>query len=212
MEDICTATALSAGEWILFSGARQPTHGLGKISPRTAKINCLWWTIWGKSTICKNIAIYVDGDRVYFEGCHFLGDQDTLFTGPLPPTVLQKNGFVGPKECTRFYKNRNRFCIFLWHRIDSRLHTRKITRTTFQKIIQQTKNLQEVILFFILVIWHHVLFWLHFLDDYTKKKSKIQERNHICCSFLKKNLFQISVTNALYYIGGRGSDLHHIVV
>lgn len=44
------------------------------------------------------LALYVDGDRVYFEGCRFLGDQDTLFTGPLPPTVIQKNGFVGPKE------------------------------------------------------------------------------------------------------------------
>ncbi|MBO5279166.1 MAG: pectin methylesterase [Lachnospiraceae bacterium] len=44
------------------------------------------------------LAAYVDGDRIYFENCHFLGDQDTLFTGPLPPTVLQKNGFVGPKE------------------------------------------------------------------------------------------------------------------
>lgn len=44
------------------------------------------------------LALYVDGDRIYFEGCRFLGDQDTLFTGPLPPTVLQKNGFVGPKE------------------------------------------------------------------------------------------------------------------
>lgn len=44
------------------------------------------------------LAAYVDGDRVYFENCRFLGDQDTLFTGPLPPTVLQKNGFVGPKE------------------------------------------------------------------------------------------------------------------
>lgn len=44
------------------------------------------------------LALYVDGDRIYFEGCRFLGDQDTLFTGPLPPTVIQKNGFVGPKE------------------------------------------------------------------------------------------------------------------
>lgn len=44
------------------------------------------------------LAVYVDGDRVCFENCHFLGDQDTIFTGPLPPTVLQKNGFVGPKE------------------------------------------------------------------------------------------------------------------
>ncbi len=44
------------------------------------------------------LAVYIDGDCIYFENCHFLGDQDTIFTGPLPPTVIQKNGFVGPKE------------------------------------------------------------------------------------------------------------------
>lgn len=44
------------------------------------------------------LALYVDGDRILFDGCRFLGHQDTLFTGPLPPTVVHKNGFVGPKE------------------------------------------------------------------------------------------------------------------
>jgi len=57
------------------------------------------------------LALYVDGDRILFENCHFLGHQDTLFTGPLPPTVIQKNGFVGPKEFDEringrhYYKN-----------------------------------------------------------------------------------------------------------
>ncbi len=44
------------------------------------------------------LALYVDGDRIFFENCRFLGHQDTLFTGPLPPSAIQKNGFLGPKE------------------------------------------------------------------------------------------------------------------
>lgn len=44
------------------------------------------------------LALYVDGDRIFFENCHFSGHQDTLFTGPLPPCPIEKNGFVGPKE------------------------------------------------------------------------------------------------------------------
>lgn len=44
------------------------------------------------------LALYVDGDRILFEGCRMRGGQDTLFTGPLPPKELQKDGFVGPKQ------------------------------------------------------------------------------------------------------------------
>lgn len=44
------------------------------------------------------LALYVDGDRIIFDNCTFLGSQDTLFTGPLPPTAFQKGGFTGPKE------------------------------------------------------------------------------------------------------------------
>lgn len=44
------------------------------------------------------LALYVDGDRILFEGCRMLGGQDTLFTGPLPPKEIQKNGFIGPKQ------------------------------------------------------------------------------------------------------------------
>lgn len=44
------------------------------------------------------LALYVDGDRIMFEGCRFLGNQDTLFTGPLPPEEIEKNGFIGPKQ------------------------------------------------------------------------------------------------------------------
>lgn len=44
------------------------------------------------------LALYVDGDRMIFENCRFLGGQDTLFAAPLPPVPYEKNGFRGPKE------------------------------------------------------------------------------------------------------------------
>lgn len=44
------------------------------------------------------IALYVDGDRVSFNHCRMLASQDTLFTGPLPPKEIEKNGFIGPKQ------------------------------------------------------------------------------------------------------------------
>ncbi len=57
------------------------------------------------------LALYVDGDRILFENCRFLASQDTLFTAPLPPSSIEKNGFRGPKENApringrHFYKN-----------------------------------------------------------------------------------------------------------
>ncbi len=44
------------------------------------------------------IALYVDGDRFSCVGCRLLGWQDTLFTAPLPPKEIEKDGFVGPKQ------------------------------------------------------------------------------------------------------------------
>lgn len=49
-------------------------------------------------TIGQAVALYADGDRLVFERCRLLGRTDTLFTGPLPPFELKKNGFVGPKQ------------------------------------------------------------------------------------------------------------------
>lgn len=48
--------------------------------------------------IGQALALYVDGDRIFFENCRITGGQDTLFTAPLPPAPLIKNGFKGPKE------------------------------------------------------------------------------------------------------------------
>lgn len=44
------------------------------------------------------LALYVDGDRIMFDNCRFLGGQDTIFTGPLPPKEVEPNGFIGPKQ------------------------------------------------------------------------------------------------------------------
>lgn len=44
------------------------------------------------------IALYADGDRIFVDGCRLLGHQDTLFTGPLPPKEMVKDGFIGPKQ------------------------------------------------------------------------------------------------------------------
>lgn len=44
------------------------------------------------------LALYVDGDRIIFDNCRFLGNQDTLFTAPLPPKEIEPDGFLGPKQ------------------------------------------------------------------------------------------------------------------
>jgi len=46
----------------------------------------------------QSLALYADGDRVVFRGCRFLGYQDTIFTGPLPPSCIIPNSFSGPRE------------------------------------------------------------------------------------------------------------------
>ncbi len=57
------------------------------------------------------IALYADGDRLFFDHVRLLGHQDTLFTGPLPPKEKELNGFIGPKQYApringrHYYKN-----------------------------------------------------------------------------------------------------------
>jgi len=50
------------------------------------------------SEVGQALALYVDGDRNYFEDCALLGHQDTLFTAPLPEKEMQPGGFKGPGE------------------------------------------------------------------------------------------------------------------
>lgn len=44
------------------------------------------------------VALYVDSDRTIFKNCRFIGQQDTIFTGPLPPKPIEGNDFGGPRE------------------------------------------------------------------------------------------------------------------
>jgi len=50
------------------------------------------------SGVGQAIAAYVDADRARFSRCAFLGRQDTLFLGPLPPSPRIPGSFVGPGE------------------------------------------------------------------------------------------------------------------
>lgn len=50
------------------------------------------------SVVGQALAVYIDGDRAKFKNCRFLGCQDTIFTGPLPPKPIEGNIFGGPKE------------------------------------------------------------------------------------------------------------------
>jgi pectinesterase len=57
------------------------------------------------------IAVYAEGDRLQFKNCDFIGCQDTLFTGPLPPKPMIPGSFVGPtyqreyKQCKQYYED-----------------------------------------------------------------------------------------------------------
>jgi pectinesterase len=44
------------------------------------------------------VAVYVEGDKAKFKNCRLLGNQDTLFTGPLPPKPIEGNNFGGPMD------------------------------------------------------------------------------------------------------------------
>lgn len=64
-----------------------------------------------RSKAGQAIALYADGDRIEVTDCRLMSYQDTLFTGPLPPSPLSPGGFVGPKEFDervmgrQYYKN-----------------------------------------------------------------------------------------------------------
>lgn len=64
-----------------------------------------------RSKAGQAIALYADGDKIILENCRLESYQDTLFTGPLPPSALTPGGFTGPKEFApringrQYYKN-----------------------------------------------------------------------------------------------------------
>ncbi len=60
-------------------------------------------------TVGQAIALYVDGDRNYFDTCAFLSSQDTVFTAPLPRQEAKPGGFKGPGEHTHRVLGRHCF-------------------------------------------------------------------------------------------------------
>lgn len=51
-----------------------------------------------RDKVGQAVALYADGDCFLCEDCILRSFQDTLFTAPLPPREIQKNGFLGPKQ------------------------------------------------------------------------------------------------------------------
>jgi pectin methylesterase-like acyl-CoA thioesterase/lysophospholipase L1-like esterase len=64
----------------------------------------------GSGTVVgQAVAVYVDADQLEFHHCSFLGSQDTLFTGPLPPKPIEGNRFGGPRDGLERKKGRSYF-------------------------------------------------------------------------------------------------------
>ncbi len=55
-------------------------------------------TAFPRSKVAQALALYADGDGILVKNCRLESFQDTLFTGPLPPTPNIPGSFVGPKE------------------------------------------------------------------------------------------------------------------
>lgn len=55
-------------------------------------------TAYPRSKVAQALALYADGDGIEVRDCNLESYQDTLFTGPLPPTPVIPGSFVGPKE------------------------------------------------------------------------------------------------------------------
>lgn len=55
-------------------------------------------TAFPREEVGQAIALYVDGDGFQCDDCVLRSCQDTLFTAPLPPREVQKDGFIGPTQ------------------------------------------------------------------------------------------------------------------
>ncbi len=51
-----------------------------------------------RESVGQCIALFADGDGFVCENCRLISAQDTLFTAPLPPREVLKNGFIGPTQ------------------------------------------------------------------------------------------------------------------
>ncbi len=55
------------------------------------------------------VALFADGDCFLCEDCTLRSHQDTLFTAPLPPREVEKNGFLGPTQFLPRKQQRHRY-------------------------------------------------------------------------------------------------------
>lgn len=60
-------------------------------------------------SIGQAVALYAEGDGLLIENCNIKGHQDTLFTGPLPPFEIEKDGFRGPTEFSERIQGRQQY-------------------------------------------------------------------------------------------------------
>lgn len=103
--DSCTNTILSFGDYgkfIMPDGIKRGTfrsYTLFVDAPHVTLQNLtVENTSAPRSEVGQAIALYVDGDDFHASSCRFLGNQDTLFTAPLPEKEYEPGGFRGPKE------------------------------------------------------------------------------------------------------------------
>lgn len=107
----CLTLEGASAETVILTGglyARMPMEDIGKrgtfrswsvlVMAHDITFRCL--TLENSAgpgpAVGQALALYADGDRLVFDRCRFLGNQDTLFTAPLPPAEIEPNGFVGP--------------------------------------------------------------------------------------------------------------------
>ncbi|MBE6003039.1 MAG: pectin methylesterase [Lachnospiraceae bacterium] len=111
-DESCINTYLESDKTIISFGlyAKMPSEDIGKLgtfrtytmfidAPGVCLKNITVENSAGAGPeIGQAIALYAEGDDLKFENVRLLGWQDTLFTGPLPPKEIEKNGFIGPKQ------------------------------------------------------------------------------------------------------------------
>lgn len=66
-------------------------------------------TAFPRKNVGQALALYADGNEILVRNCHLESYQDTLFTGPLPPTPMTPGSFVGPKEFAERRMGRQRY-------------------------------------------------------------------------------------------------------
>ena len=98
-------TTIVYGHWgreILEDGIKRGTFRTATVRIDTHDFTARHLTFQNDSgygcEVGQALALYVDGDRNFFESCTFLGSQDTIFTAPLPLKEVEPGGFRGPGE------------------------------------------------------------------------------------------------------------------